>query len=69
MDKPTKLFLRPAEAAAMISVSRSKIYEMIEKGELPATRFGSSLRIPTEVIERRVREVMGGSSDENAERR
>ena len=34
------------EAAAFISVSRGKMYAMINAGECPSKRFGKSVRIP-----------------------
>lgn len=34
------------EAAAYISVSRGKMYAMINAGECPSKRFGKSVRIP-----------------------
>jgi len=33
-------------AAAFLSVSRSKIYSMMNAGECPSRRFGKSVRIP-----------------------
>lgn len=42
------LLLRPTEAADLIGVGRSKIYELIAKGEVPSIRIGSSVRIPAE---------------------
>jgi excisionase family DNA binding protein len=34
------------EAAAYISVSRGKMYAMINAGECPSKRFGKSVRVP-----------------------
>lgn len=33
-------------AANFLSVSRNHVYGMIHSGQIPATRFGKSLRIP-----------------------
>lgn len=41
-----KLLLRPTEAADLIGVGRSKIYELISKREIPSVRLGGSVRIP-----------------------
>jgi excisionase family DNA binding protein len=38
--------LRVAEASRLMSLSRTKVYEMAEKGEIPVTRIGSAVRIP-----------------------
>ena len=45
------LFVRPAEAAKLIGVSRSKCYELIAAGQIPSRRFGSSIRIPLAALE------------------
>jgi excisionase family DNA binding protein len=44
--KLEKLLVRPAEAAMMLSVSRSKIYELLQTGELPFVLVGNVKRIP-----------------------
>lgn len=38
--------LRVAEASKLMSLSRTKVYEMAEKGEIPVIRIGSAVRIP-----------------------
>jgi len=45
-----KLLLRPAEAAEVIGVGRSKAYELIASGELPSVRIGGSVRVPVEKL-------------------
>ena len=45
-----RLLLRPAEAAELLSVGRSTIYELLDRGELKGVRIGSSVRIPVEAI-------------------
>jgi len=44
------LFVRPIEAAVLIRASKSKIYELIQRGDLPSVRIGGLLRIPYEAI-------------------
>jgi excisionase family DNA binding protein len=41
-----RLLLKPAEAAELIGLGRSKTYALIRAGELPSVRLGSSLRVP-----------------------
>jgi excisionase family DNA binding protein len=41
-----KFLLRPSEAAELLSISRSKAYELIAAGVLPSVRIGSSVRVP-----------------------
>ena len=45
MEQP-KLAIRVAQAAEALEISRSKAYEMIARGELPAIRIGGSVRVP-----------------------
>jgi excisionase family DNA binding protein len=42
------MFLRPAEAAKLAGLSTRAIYRAIQRGELPAVRLCSRLRIPRE---------------------
>ena len=39
-------YLSADEAAHLLSVSRSRIYDMVERQQLPALRFGRAIRIP-----------------------
>jgi excisionase family DNA binding protein len=48
------VFVRPARAARLLDMSRSKIYEMIQRKELPAVRLGGCLRVPFSAIEQLV---------------
>ncbi len=34
------------DAAAFLSISRGKLYMMLNAGEIPSKRFGKSVRIP-----------------------
>lgn len=40
------LLVRVEEAARLLSLSRSTIYEMLDSGELPSVRRGTARRIP-----------------------
>ncbi len=40
------LLLRPNEVAALLGVSRSRVYELANAGAIPSLRLGGSLRIP-----------------------
>jgi excisionase family DNA binding protein len=63
-DKPRRLFVKPTEAAAMLSVGRSTIYELIASGMVPSKRIGGTLRIPTEALEGFVKEAMAPTVEE-----
>jgi excisionase family DNA binding protein len=41
-----KLLLSPAEAAAHLSIGRSKVYELMRLGQLQSVKIGASRRIP-----------------------
>ena len=47
-----RLLVRPAEAAAMLGVSRSKIYELINSGAVPSVRLedGRLVRVPLQAL-------------------
>jgi excisionase family DNA binding protein len=45
-----ELLLRIAVAGQKLSVSRSKLYELIARGEVPYVKIGGSLRIPLQAL-------------------
>jgi len=53
MDKE---FLRPADLAATLGVTPSRIYQLIRAGVIPVTRFSGAIRIPRAAWEAWVRE-------------
>lgn len=40
------LLLRPMEAARLLAIGRSKLFEMLARNELPTLRMGRIVRIP-----------------------
>jgi excisionase family DNA binding protein len=50
MEKSDRLLLRIAEVAQMIGVSRSLVYAMAAKGELPTIRIRGGLRVPADSL-------------------
>lgn len=42
----SKILLKPSEAAELVSLSRSEVYELIRDGIIPSVRVGKSLRVP-----------------------
>jgi len=52
-----KLLLKPEEAAELVSIGRSKVYELIGTGELASVRIGTSRRIPADALVEFVREL------------
>ena len=47
---PPELMVRPVEACAMLSISRSSLYNLISRGEIEFVRVGRSLRIPVAAV-------------------
>jgi len=45
-----ELLLRISAASQKLSVSRSKLYELIKKDQVPWVRIGGSLRIPVQAL-------------------
>jgi excisionase family DNA binding protein len=46
-----KLLLRPEEAAEVLGVGRTKVYELMAAGELESVQVGRSRRLPTAAVE------------------
>jgi excisionase family DNA binding protein len=63
------LFLRPVEAARLLNVSRSRVYELLNSGSLPATRLeGRTWRIPRAAIEKLAVDAMHAADGHNETR-
>ena len=45
-----KLLLTPTEAAEALSISRSKLYELIGQGRLATVRIDTSRRVPAQAL-------------------
>jgi excisionase family DNA binding protein len=43
-------FMRVPQAAEFLGVSRSTVYELMDKGQLPYAKFGRSRRIPKRAL-------------------
>ncbi len=55
-----RLLLRPEEAAEMLAISRSKLYELLAIGELSCVHVGRSVRVPTAALHEWVARQAGG---------
>jgi len=54
-DEPApagRLLLRVAEAAELLSISRSSLYQLMASGEVRTVRLGRTVRIPRGELER-----------------
>jgi len=43
-----QILVRPEQAAELLALARSSIYELVKSGELPSVRYGKALRLPVE---------------------
>jgi excisionase family DNA binding protein len=67
MKKDTSELLRPLDAAALLNISRSKLYDEIARGRIPIVRVGNLRRIPRRWIDRQVEAALE-SVESEAER-
>jgi excisionase family DNA binding protein len=54
---PSEDFLRPADLARLLGVTRSRIYQLLSSGELPSVRIGGAIRVPRVAWERWVASI------------
>ncbi len=60
--KEAPLLLRAEEAAHLLNVGRSTVFEMLADGTLPAVRFGRSVRVRRHDIDALIEERVGRSA-------
>ena len=60
----TTLVYTPREAACLLGLSRSSLYEAIRVGVIPALRVGRRLLIPKAALERLLEQSFGVGSDD-----
>jgi len=51
-----RLLLKPLEAAQVLGIGRSLMYELIARGEIPSVRLGRCLRVSKESLQQWIRE-------------
>ena len=56
----TRLLLRPEEAAEVLGIGRSKLYELLAAGRIESVRIGSSRRVPVEGLHDYVQRLRSG---------
>jgi excisionase family DNA binding protein len=45
-----RLLLTPTEAAAALGIGRSKVYELMQTGQLESVHIGACRRVPAEAL-------------------
>ncbi len=63
----TPLLLTPEQAAEALACSRSKIYTLLQRGELASLKAGGSRRIRPRDLERYIDRLAAEQIDEQAE--
>jgi excisionase family DNA binding protein len=61
--KIDRQFLKPIEAAEAIGISRTKIYEAIQRGQVPAIRIAGMIRVPRAWVDDQVKVALAGASE------
>lgn len=50
-----------AEAARLLSIGRTKAYDLIRTGDIPSVKIGQTIRVPVDALEKMVRQATVGS--------
>jgi excisionase family DNA binding protein len=59
MQQIEQVLLRAGEAAKILACSRTRVYELVNQGHLPAVRLGgTSIRIPRIAIDAMIHDAM-----------
>lgn len=56
-DRLDVIAVSPAEAAALLGISRSKLYELLSRGVIRSVRIGTARRVRVAELERFVKEL------------
>ena len=57
-ESATKLLLTLEEAAGLLSIGRTRVYELVASGQLATVRIGTSRRVPFVVLEQFVEQLL-----------
>jgi len=49
-NRRSRVLLRPEEAAAALSISRSVVFQLMRSGELRSVKIGKSRRVPVDAV-------------------
>ena len=59
MSQNTVLLVKVPQAAAMLGISRTKLYELIARKEIPVCRIDRSVRLSVDTLEKWVASQVG----------
>jgi excisionase family DNA binding protein len=57
-----KLLLTPTEAATALGIGRSKVYELMQTGQLESVHIGACRRVPAEAVHSFLLQLRGAAS-------
>ncbi len=57
-----RLLLTPAEAATVLGIGRSKVYELLQMGQLESVHIGACRRVPAEAVHSFLRSLRAAAS-------
>jgi excisionase family DNA binding protein len=57
-----KLLLTPTEAATALGIGRSKVYELMQTGQLQSVHIGACRRVPADAIHSFLRQLRTAAS-------
>lgn len=58
-----KLLLKPSEVTQVLGIGRSLVYELIARKEIPSVRLGRCIRVPSESLQRWLRDQESRASE------
>jgi excisionase family DNA binding protein len=58
-----QFLLTPEQAATLLAIGRTKVYELLRNGDLESVRIGSSRRFPSEALEEYVATLRKNRTD------
>jgi excisionase family DNA binding protein len=61
-------FLKPIEACFALKISRSKLYEALQRGHIPSTKIAGLTRIPRRWIDEQVESALTAAAPEHVTR-
>jgi excisionase family DNA binding protein len=57
-----RLLLTPAEAATVLGIGRSKVYELLQTGQLESVHIGACRRVPADAVHSFLRSLRATAS-------
>ena len=61
-----RILLTPTEAARALGIGRSKLYELLQTGDLESLHIGACRRIPADALTALVARLRGAAADAEA---